>query len=123
MRTTTTKTRRARGENGGEQTRCVASTSRARESPVTLTASFHSPPQPKPLSRDQRRAYRAQLAKYESKGSSYGQSVACMMYLLAEGLGRADIDSVWCAVCPLQATGTPTADIASARVPGSPSSG
>lgn len=36
------------------------------------------------------------MAKYESKGSTYGQSVAGMMYLLAEGLGRADIDSVWC---------------------------
>lgn len=53
--------------------------------------------QPKPLSREQRRAYRAQLAKYEAKGASFGQSVAGMMYLLAEGLGRADIDSVWCA--------------------------
>ncbi|BGP49703.1 DNA replication initiation factor cdc45 [Rhodotorula kratochvilovae] len=56
---------------------------------------------PKPLSRDQRRAYRAQLAKYEAKGSSFGQSVAGMMYLLAEGLGRADIDSVWLAILGL----------------------
>lgn len=51
--------------------------------------------QPKPLTREQRRAYRAQLAKYEAKGSSYGQSVAGMMYVLAEGLGRADLDAVW----------------------------
>lgn len=55
------------------------------------------------MSKEQRRAYRAQLAKYEAKGSSFGQSVAGMMYLLAEGLGRADIDSVWCVDRPLQA--------------------
>ncbi|GAA5917565.1 hypothetical protein JCM6882_001979, partial [Rhodosporidiobolus microsporus] len=53
---------------------------------------------PKPLSRDQRRQFRERLAKYESKGSTYGQSVAGMLYLLAEGLGRADIDSVWLAI-------------------------
>lgn len=51
--------------------------------------------QPKPLSRDQRRAYRAQLAKYDSRGASFGQSVAGTMYLLAEGLGRTDVDAVW----------------------------
>ncbi|GAA5998555.1 DNA replication initiation factor CDC45 [Rhodotorula paludigena] len=56
---------------------------------------------PKPLSREQRRAYRAQLAKYEAKGASFSQSVAGMMYLLAEGLGRADIDSVWLAILGL----------------------
>ncbi|GAA6032258.1 hypothetical protein JCM8097_007149 [Rhodosporidiobolus ruineniae] len=56
---------------------------------------------PKPLSRDQRRQYRERLAKYEAKGSSFGQSVAGMMYLLAEGLGRADIDSVWLAILGL----------------------
>ncbi|GAA5934623.1 hypothetical protein JCM3775_002007 [Rhodotorula graminis] len=56
---------------------------------------------PKPMSKEQRRAYRAQLAKYEAKGSSFGQSVAGMMYLLAEGLGRADIDSVWLAILGL----------------------
>ncbi|GAA5840980.1 hypothetical protein JCM11251_006771 [Rhodosporidiobolus azoricus] len=56
---------------------------------------------PKPLTRDQRRAFRERLAKYESKGSTYGQSVAGMMYLLAEGLGRADIDSVWLAILGL----------------------
>ncbi|BGP33504.1 DNA replication initiation factor cdc45 [Rhodotorula toruloides] len=56
---------------------------------------------PKPLTREQRRAYRAQLAKYEAKGSSYGQSVAGMMYVLAEGLGRADLDAVWLAILGL----------------------
>ncbi|GAA6003647.1 hypothetical protein JCM10207_003526 [Rhodosporidiobolus poonsookiae] len=56
---------------------------------------------PKPLTRDQRRAFRDRLAKYEAKGSSFGQSVAGMMYLLAEGLGRTDTDSVWLAILGL----------------------
>ncbi|BGP17816.1 hypothetical protein JCM10213_008384 [Rhodosporidiobolus nylandii] len=56
---------------------------------------------PKPLTRDQRRALRERLAKYESKGASFGQSVAGMMYLLAEGLGRADVDAVWLAILGL----------------------
>ncbi|GAA5991226.1 hypothetical protein JCM10908_006592 [Rhodotorula pacifica] len=56
---------------------------------------------PKPLSRDQRRTYRAQLAKYESRGSSFGQSVVGTMYLLAEGLGRTDVDAVWLAILGL----------------------
>ncbi|GAA5988192.1 hypothetical protein JCM11641_001606 [Rhodosporidiobolus odoratus] len=53
---------------------------------------------PKPLSRDQRRQFRDRLAKYEGKGSSFGQSVAGMMYILSEGLGRNDVDSVWLAI-------------------------
>ncbi|KWU44866.1 CDC45-like protein [Rhodotorula sp. JG-1b] len=56
---------------------------------------------PKPLSRDQRRAYRAQLAKYEARGSSFGQSVVWTMYLLAEALGRTDVDAVWLAILGL----------------------
>ncbi|GAA5852390.1 hypothetical protein JCM8547_006764 [Rhodosporidiobolus lusitaniae] len=56
---------------------------------------------PKPLSREQRRAFRERLAKYESKGSTFGQSVVGVMYALAEKLGRADIDSVWLAILGL----------------------
>ncbi|GAA5923722.1 hypothetical protein JCM1841_002023 [Sporobolomyces salmonicolor] len=53
------------------------------------------------LTKIQRRTFRERLAKYEARGSSYGQSVATMVYLLAQGLGRADIDSVWLAILGL----------------------
>lgn len=97
-------------ENDGEQIRYVlittctvlvrvSASSRGLDvdaaAPAFLRDNLRARTQPKPLSRDQRRAYRAQLAKYEARGSSFGQSVVWTMYLLAEALGRTDVDAVW----------------------------
>ncbi|WFC98739.1 DNA replication initiation factor cdc45 [Malassezia yamatoensis] len=53
------------------------------------------------LDSDQRQVYRAILAKYYSRGSWTGMSIAQMMYLLAVALGRSDRDSLWYAIIGL----------------------
>ncbi|GAA5858945.1 hypothetical protein JCM1840_006628 [Sporobolomyces johnsonii] len=53
------------------------------------------------LTKIQRRTFRERLAKYDARGSSYGQSVATMVFALADQMKRADIDSVWLAILGL----------------------
>lgn len=54
--------------------------------------------QPQPLSKIQRRRYRARITKYYTGGTYSGQSVASQIFLLAVNIERADEDSVWCVV-------------------------
>ncbi|GAA6063602.1 hypothetical protein JCM10212_006219 [Sporobolomyces blumeae] len=56
---------------------------------------------PAGLSRKQRTAFKQVLARYESRGTSFGQSVAGMAYILAEAQGRADPDALWFAILGL----------------------
>lgn len=55
------------------------------------------------LDSEQRRLYRAILAKYYARGSWTGMSIAQMMYFLAVSLGRSDRDSLWYAILGLTA--------------------
>lgn len=55
------------------------------------------------LDGEQRNIYRAILAKYYSRGSWTGMSIAQMMYLLAVSLGRGDRDCLWYAILGLTA--------------------
>ncbi|GAA5933586.1 DNA replication initiation factor CDC45 [Sporobolomyces koalae] len=56
---------------------------------------------PSGLSSKQRHKYRETLAKYEQRGTEFAQSVAGMMFVLAEAKGRSDPDSLWFAILGL----------------------
>ncbi|CAD6886816.1 unnamed protein product [Tilletia laevis] len=61
------------------------------------------PSKPKRLRREDKERYRMALSRYYTRGTGFGMSVAGMMYLLANRLGRADNESLWFAVLGLSA--------------------
>ncbi|GAA5907345.1 DNA replication initiation factor CDC45 [Sporobolomyces salmoneus] len=56
---------------------------------------------PSGLTSKQRHKHRETLAKYEQRGTEFSQSVAGMMYVLAEAKGRSDPDALWFAILGL----------------------
>ncbi|KAK0522787.1 DNA replication initiation factor cdc45 [Tilletia horrida] len=64
---------------------------------------YRDPSRPKRLRREDKERYRTALSKYYMKGTTFGMSVAGMMYLLASRLGRSDNESLWFAILGLTA--------------------
>lgn len=56
---------------------------------------------PKRISSDQRNIYRAILTRYYNRGTCVGMSVAGMIFVLAESLGRAENEGLWLAILGL----------------------
>lgn len=55
------------------------------------------------VSREQRDVYRAILSRYYNRGTGLGMSVAGMIFILAEALGRAENEGLWLAILGLTA--------------------
>lgn len=58
-------------------------------------------PKAKRITSEQRNIYRAVLARYYRRGTGLGMSVAAMMFVLAEALGRAENEGLWLAILGL----------------------
>ncbi|CAO1630568.1 unnamed protein product [Parajaminaea phylloscopi] len=53
------------------------------------------------ITREEKNIYRAVLSRYYNRGTGFGMSVAGMMFVLAEALGRAENEGLWLAILGL----------------------